>query len=119
MSKMGELDSLLTGLSEYSRRIEETVQGVRALLSESESLEETPAAAGTPASAEAASAVEAPEAKKAFTLEEVRAVLLEKRKAGFRDEIKSLLVRHGADRLTEIDPAEYEAMMREAGDIGA
>ena len=59
----------------------------------------------------------APE-KKRFTIEEVRAALLEKRKAGYRDEVKALLVRHGAEKLTDIDPAEYEPLMAEAEVIG-
>jgi arabinogalactan oligomer/maltooligosaccharide transport system permease protein len=41
-----------------------------------------------------------------------------KKPIGFKDEIKALLAAHGADRLTEIDPGEYDAMMTEAEGIG-
>ena len=102
MAAMNELDAALTGLSEHSKGILEAVQAIREIL-------------GGQAADEAAEAV--PE-KKPFTLEEVRALLLEKRKAGYRDEIKALLIRHGAEKLTEIDPAEYDALMAEAEVIG-
>ena len=102
MAKMKELDALLTELSEHSAGIAEAVRDIRALLSFNEAEE---------------AAEQAPE-KKPCTLEELRAVLLEKRKAGFKDEIKALLATHGADRLTEIDPSEYDAMMVEAEGIG-
>ncbi len=102
MAAMNELDAALTGLSEHSKGILEAVQAVREILS------------GRAADEAAETAPE----KKPFTLEDVRAALLEKRKAGYKDEVKALLVRHGAERLTEIDPAEYDAMMEEAEGIG-
>ena len=102
MATMKELDALLAGLSEHSAGIMEAVRDIRALLSSDEAEE----AAG-----------QAPE-KKPCTLEKLRAVLLEKRKAGFKDEIRALLAAHGADRLTGIDPGEYDAMMAEAEGIG-
>ena len=58
-------------------------------------------------------------APKTYTIEEVRALLLKKRRDGFRDEVKALLVAHGAERLTDVDPGEYAAMMQEAEAIGA
>lgn len=48
------------------------------------------------------------------TLEEVRAVLAEKSRAGHTAEVKALLTKHGADKLSEIDPAEYPALLAEA-----
>ena len=41
-----------------------------------------------------------------------------KKNGKVKDEIKALLIRHGADRLTEIDPSEYDTMMEEAEGIG-
>ncbi len=52
--------------------------------------------------------------KKPLTLEEVRAVLAEKSRAGHMAKVKVLLTRHGADKLSEIDPAEYPALLAEA-----
>ncbi len=52
--------------------------------------------------------------EKALTLEEVRAVLAEKSRSGHTEEVRGLLAKHGADKLSEIDPAEYAALLAEA-----
>lgn len=52
--------------------------------------------------------------EKALTLEEVRAVLAEKSRAGHTAEVKALLLKHGADKLSDIDPAEYPALLADA-----
>ena len=52
--------------------------------------------------------------EKPLTLEEVRAVLAEKSRSGHTEEVRKLLARHGADKLSEIDPAEYPALLAEA-----
>ncbi len=53
-------------------------------------------------------------AEKPLTLEEVRAVLAEKSRSGHTEEVRGLLAKHGADKLSEIDPAEYAALLAEA-----
>ena len=60
-----------------------------------------------------ATAKQEPE-EKPLTLEEVRAVLAEKSRAGHTEEVRELLNKHGADKLSEIDPAEYAALLAEA-----
>lgn len=52
--------------------------------------------------------------KKPLTLEEVRAVLAEKSRAGHTAEVRELLNKHGADKLSDIDPAEYAALLADA-----
>ena len=52
--------------------------------------------------------------EKPLTLEEVRAVLAEKSRAGHTAEVRELLNKHGADKLSGIDPAEYAALLAEA-----
>lgn len=49
-----------------------------------------------------------------LTLEEVRAVLAEKSRAGHTAEVKALLTKHGADKLSDVDPAEYPALLADA-----
>ena len=49
-----------------------------------------------------------------LALEEVRAVLVEKSRAGYTMEVKELLGRHGADKLSGIDPAEYPSLIADA-----
>ena len=51
---------------------------------------------------------------KPLTLEQVRAALAEKSRAGHTSEVKALLIKHGADKLSDIDPAEYPALLAEA-----
>lgn len=51
--------------------------------------------------------------EKALTLEEVRAVLAEKSRAGFTAQIREILVKHGAEKLSAVNPSEYEALLKE------
>ena len=62
---------------------------------------------------EAKAAKQEPE-EKPLTLEEVRAVLAEKSRSGHTEEVRELLAKHGADKLSEIDPAEYPVLLAEA-----
>ena len=45
------------------------------------------------------------------TLEAVRAILADKSRAGFTAQIRSLLQKHGADKLSGVDPANYKALL--------
>lgn len=63
---------------------------------------------------------EAPAAEpvaKPVTLEEVRAVLAEKSHDGFTAEVRSLLEKHGASKLSEIDPSRYAALLADAEEL--
>ena len=55
---------------------------------------------------------EAP-SKPVLKLEAVRAVLADKSRAGFTAQIRSLLQKYGADKLSGIDPANYEALLED------
>ena len=52
--------------------------------------------------------------KSTLTLEEVRAVLADKSRAGHTAEIRELLKKYGASKLSFVDPKYYEALLREA-----
>ena len=71
------------------------------------------AAAKNTAKKDTKAAKQEPE-EKPLTLEEVRAVLAEKSRSGHTEEVRELLARHGVDKLSEIDPAEYPALLAEA-----
>ena len=45
-------------------------------------------------------------------------VLAEKSRAGYTAEVRNLITQHGADRLSDVDPAEYEALLSEAEVLG-
>lgn len=53
-----------------------------------------------------------------LTLEQVRAVLADKSRMGFTTEIRSLLQKYGAAKLSGIDPANYKALLAEAEVLG-
>ena len=59
-----------------------------------------------------------PEPKPALTLEQVRAVLADKSRAGHTASVRDLLQKYGADKLTHVDPKHYEALMKDAEVIG-
>lgn len=50
-------------------------------------------------------------AEPVLTLEAVRAVLAEKSRAGFTAQIRSLLQKYGASKLSEIDPTRYGGLL--------
>ena len=56
--------------------------------------------------------------KPTITLEQVRAVLADKSRHGYTADVKALLRQHGADKLSDIAPAEYEALLAEAEALG-
>lgn len=56
--------------------------------------------------------------EKPITLEAVRAVLADKSRSGFTAEVKALIEKHGAARLSEVDPANYKALLAEAEVLG-
>lgn len=91
MSKMSEIDGFISEL----RNAVQTVKSI------ADSLEEMFG-----------------ENKPDITLEQVRAVLTEKSRAGFTAEVRSLLLKHGAEKLSDIEPDKYSALLTEAEVIG-
>lgn len=56
--------------------------------------------------------------KPELKLEDVRSVLAGKSRAGHTAEVRDLLQKYGATKLSAIDPANYEALMKDAEAIG-
>lgn len=59
-----------------------------------------------------------PPAEPALTLEAVRAVLADKSRNGYTAEVRELLQKHGADRLSQIPPERYRSLLLEAEVLG-
>lgn len=55
---------------------------------------------------------------KTYSLEDVRGILAEKSQAGFSAEVKELITKYGADKLSTVDPAKYEELIKDAEEIG-
>lgn len=59
-------------------------------------------------------AVPAATPKPELKLEDVRAVLADISRAGHTAEVRALIEKYGADRLSKVDPKNYEALLRDA-----
>lgn len=56
---------------------------------------------------------------KVYSFEEVRGILAEKARSGFRAEVKALLTAHGFKQLSDItDPSVFAALVAEAEELG-
>lgn len=108
MSKMSELSFAVTELKRCGEALIGVSEALGALFSGGDN-------AGSPDQPKA----ERPEpVEKPITLETVRAVLAEKSRAGHTAEVRALLEKHGAAKLSEIDSAEYPALLAEAEVLG-
>ena len=104
-------------MSELSLAVMELKRCGEALIGISESL--TDLFVGNEAQTADQLKADAPAPKeKPITLEAVRAVLAEKSRTGHTAEVRNLLEKHGATKLSEIDPAEYPALLAEAKVLG-
>ena len=56
--------------------------------------------------------------KQTIPLEKVRGVLAEKSRDGYTAEVRAIIQSFGAERLSEIDPANYEAVLTKAEVLG-
>lgn len=66
-------------------------------------------------------AAESPEeipAPKKLPLEEVRKVAADKSRQGFTEEVRNLIHHYGADKLSSLDAAQYEAFLKDLEVMG-
>lgn len=59
-----------------------------------------------------------PAKEQPLSLTEVRKILADKSRAGFTAEIKQVLIKHGAEKLSEIAPEKYEALVADVEVLG-
>ena len=60
-----------------------------------------------------------PAEKPTYTYEDVRAILAEKSRTGFRAEVKAILTAHGLKQLSDVkDPSEFAAIVADAEGLG-
>lgn len=94
MSEMSEIAAIIEDLRSATAAINEAVNWLAEQFSGNEPVpEETLTAEPVP------------------TLEAVRAVLADKSRAGYTAQIRSLLQKYGADKLSGIDPVNYKALL--------
>ena len=104
MSKMSELDLCVGELRSAAQSLNTVADSLTALFSGSQ-----PESSVQP---------ESKPTSKPLTLEDVRAVLAEKSRNGHTAKIRELLEKHGAAKLSEIDPKKYAALLAEAEVLG-
>ena len=104
MSKMGELDLCVSELRSAAQSLNTVADSLTSLFSGSQ-----PRTSVQP---------ESKPTSKPLTLEDVRAVLAEKSRNGHTAKIRELLEKHGAAKLSEIDPKKYAALLAEAEVLG-
>ena len=104
MSKMGELDLCVSELRSVAQSLNTVADSLTSLFSGSQ-----PRTSVQP---------ESKPTSKPITLEDVRAVLAEKSRNGHTAKVRELLEKHGAAKLSEIDPKKYDALLAEAEVLG-
>lgn len=102
MSKMSELAMVLDELTACGEKLTETARTIRKMFMETEEPEQTQE---QPAPAE-------PEVKK-YTFTEVRKAFSAKSHAGYTDQIRSLIGKYGADKLSAVKEEDYPTLMAE------
>ena len=105
MSRTSELSLLIDELTRNGEALIGVAQSLRELFSNDKVSQADTTTSGTQAEE-----AEVP----ALTLEQVRAVLAEKSRSGHTAEVRELLLKHGAAKLSEIDPVDYKALLAEA-----
>ncbi|WKY46095.1 DNA ligase [Eubacteriaceae bacterium ES2] len=110
MGKVSELSMLALELRKCGETLVDISEGLSEMFSSSDE-EKQPAKKN---------ATEKPKAEgeKALTLEDVRAICADKSRNGFTAEVKALLTKHGADKLSSVDPAEYKVLLAEVEVLG-
>ncbi len=99
MSKMTELDAAVAELRRCGEALIGVSEALRDLFIGSDERQ--------------AEAQPQPSAK-ALVLEDVRSVLAQKSVEGHTAEVQALIRKYGADKLSQVDPAHYADLLREA-----
>ena len=107
MSQMSNLILLLGEIIEHGEAVLEAAKEMKAMFSEEPAALHEKAEEKTPKTA----AKKEPAKELSFT--DLRARLADKSRAGFTADIKEILRNHGADKLSDISPADYEGVLKE------
>ena len=100
MSKMREMEATIRELRDIASSINDIANWLTDAFGSTDDTEAAPAPAKT------------------YSLEEVRAILAEKSRDGFTAQIRDLLQRYGATKLSEVDPTRYGGLVADAEVLG-
>lgn len=121
MNKIKIIQNIVSNLRAITDNVEALVEALKENQGESVAPEKTTAKLKEESKvnkpAEEAKTIEkAPEVKQP-TLEEVRAAMAEKSRNGHREEVKAIIIKHGANKLTTLNSEQYVEVMKEVGEI--
>lgn len=114
---MGKMSELAAELAEL-KRCGEVLIGISETLTEMFSGADAESAAEPKAEEKPAKKAEKKQKAKEVTLAEVRAVLADKSRQGHTAEVRELLAKYGADKLSEVDASKYAGLKAEAEVLG-
>lgn len=100
MSKIGDMAAAIEELRTAASTIKDAADWLAEMFSSAS--EEKPAVSAEPV----------------LTLEEVRAVLADKSRQGYTAQVRSLLQKYGAQKLSGVDPCSYKALLQDAEVLG-
>lgn len=100
MSKLSEMDATIKELRDIAASINDIANWLTGAFN-----------ADTEPEADAAPAPTTKEPEPVLAFEDVRAILADKSREGFTAQIRDLLQKYGAKKLSEVDPAHYKALI--------
>ena len=111
MSKMKELSQILEEMIICGKTLVKTANALKEVLSETS--KETP----VPIKEETAPAAEPAVDEKKYSFIDVRKAFSAKSHAGFTEQVKALITKYGAAKLSDIKESDYAAIMAELEEI--
>jgi len=100
LSKMSEMEATIRELRDIASSINDIANWLTDVFGSTDDTEAAPAPAKT------------------YSLEEVRTILAEKARDGFTAQIRDLLQKYGATKLSEVDPTRYGGLVADAEVLG-
>lgn len=100
MSKLSEMDATIKELRDIAASINDIANWLTGAFS-----------TDTEPETDAAPAPTTKEPEPVLAFEDVRAILADKSREGFTAQIRDLLQKYGAKKLSEVDPAHYKALI--------
>lgn len=108
MGRTSEIQQIITDLQDTASSLSDIASRLYEFFSADETQEQTSVSVAKPQK----------QLKKQLTLEEVRAVCAKKSRAGFTAEVKAIITKYGADKLSAVKPEDYAAVIAEVEVLG-
>lgn len=120
MGKMSDLDLIVKDLRSAAENILGAVSAIEAMFSSPAFTglqDAVPVASEVQDTAPAKEEVEVPTEDKPVSIDAVRTVLAALSNDGKKSAVKKLLAKYGSSRLSEIDPKNYAALLKDAEEV--